>query len=99
MDVDHDVNLCAGDGRECPTSTPRRDEHAADYALDLKLCASLLHFVNEQMSSLKMQSINEYICKLVRDERARATLEQDVRREQAEIRCLSALRRQSRTRL
>jgi hypothetical protein len=99
MEVDHDVNLYAGDGSEYPTSTPGRDEHAADYALDLKLCASLLHFVNEQMGSLKMQSINEYICKLVREERARATLEQDVRRNQAEIRRLSALRRQCRTRL
>ena len=99
MAVDHDVNLCVGDGLEFPTSTPGGDEHAADYALDLQLCASLLHFVSEQMSSLKMQNINEYICKLVKDERARATLEQDVRRKQAEIRRLSALRRQCRRRL
>ena len=93
MAVDHDINLYAGDELACPTLTPGRGEHAADYSLDLKLCASLLHFVNEQMGSLKMQSINEYICKLVRDERTRAIFEQDVRREQAEIRRLSALRR------
>jgi hypothetical protein len=98
MAVDHDVIPYAGEGLECPISTPGRDEHTTDY-VDLKLCASLLRFVNEQMSSLKIESTSEYICKLVRDERARATLEQEVRRQQAEIRRLGALRRQSRTRL
>jgi hypothetical protein len=45
MDVDHDVILYAGQGLECPISTPGRDEHTNDY-VDLKLCAFLLRFVN-----------------------------------------------------
>jgi hypothetical protein len=99
MDVDHDVNLYAAEKPESPTSSQGRDEHVDDFVFDLQLCVSLLHFVNEQMTSLRIETMNDYICKLVTEERARTTLEQDMRRQQAEIRRLSTLRRQSRMRI
>jgi hypothetical protein len=73
------------------------NEHATDQPVELNLGDALLHFVNEQMRLLNMRSVNAYISKLVDEEKARAALQEDVRRKQAEVRRLSALRRQSRS--
>src|SRR5262245_52024058 len=53
---------------------------------ELSLSDSLLCFVNEQMRSLNMSNVTEYIAKLVSEERARTALQEDVRLAQLEIR-------------